>query len=234
MVPWLMTAKDNIEFNYALGGGSIMQLGTYNFGVIRMIFNDEPVECLSCETSIFGDGVHDKCDTNATATFRFPNGGIAEATTTLRGPLLWKPSEARVTMKESVVPDKTLPSGQEKTLTRQVTLHGYIHAIVWHRIDVNDTYVIRNQADRKPIKQWVESKSHKAYSYKEAGGDFAHAPGETWWMSYRYQLDDFVNRIKGRPTQFWVSREDSINQMRMIDMAYGKSDLGLRPTTSFR
>lgn len=234
MVPWFITAKDNIEFNYNLSGGSMMMLGTYNFGMLRLIFNDEPEECLSCDTSVFGDGVHDKCDYDFKAKFRFPKGGIGEATTSLRGPILWKPSEARVTTREVVVPDKTLPSTQEKVLTRQVTLHGFMHAFIWHRIDVKDSYVVLNKADRQPVKKWVESNSHKAYTYKEAGGAFAHLPGEDWWMSYRYQLEEFVNRVKGRPTQYWVSGEDSVNQMKMIDMAYEKSGLGLRPTSSFK
>lgn len=234
MIPWFLTSKDGTEFNYNLSGGSMMMMGTYNFGMLRMIFNDEPEECLTCDTSIFADGVHDKCDYDCNVTFRFPNGGIGEATTSLRGPIIWKPSEARVTMKQVIITDDVLPFTQEKVLTRQVTLHGFIHSIVWHRIDVNDSYMIRNKEDRQPIKKWVETKSHKAYSYKEAGGDFADLPGEDWWMSYRYQLEEFVNRIKGRETQYWVSKEDSINQMKMIDMAYEKSGLGLRPGSSFR
>ncbi|KAH8701827.1 putative oxidoreductase [Talaromyces proteolyticus] len=234
MVPWVITAKENIEFNYNLSGGSMMMLGTYNFGLLRMIFNDEPEKCLACDTSIFGDGIHDKCDYAFKAKFRFPNGGIAEAMTSLRGSLLWKPSEARVTTREIVIPDSTLPSTQEKLLTRQVTLHGFIHAFIWHRIDVKDSYVICNKANRQPIKTWVESKSHKAYTYKDAGGEFTSLPGEEWWMSYRYQLEEFVNRVKGRKTQYWVGGEDSFNQMKMIDMAYKKSGLGLRPTSSFR
>lgn len=234
MIPWLMTAKDNIEFNYSLSGGSMMMLGTYNFAMLRMIFNDEPEECLTCNTSLFGDGVHDKCDYAFKAQFRFPNGGIGEATNTMRGSILWKPSEARVTTREVVVPDEALPSTQEKVLTRQITLHGFMHAIVWHRIDVKDSYVIRNKADGRPVQKWVDSKSHKAYTYKEAGGEFASLPGEDWWMSYRYQLEEFVNRVKGRQTHYWVSGEDSINQMRMVDMAYERSGLGLRPTSSFR
>jgi predicted dehydrogenase len=233
MVPWLLTAKDNIEFNYSLSGGSMMQLGTYNFAMLRIIFNDEPEECLTCDTSIFGDGVHDKCDYDFKARFRFPNGGIGEAMTSLRGPILWKPSEARVTTREVLVFDNALPATQEKVLTRQVTLHGFIHACAWHRIDVEDSYVIRNKGDRLPVKKWVESKSHKAYTYKEASGEFANLPGEDWWMSYRYQLEEFVNRVKGRQTQFWVNGVDSVNQMKMIDMAYEKSGLGLRPTSSF-
>lgn len=234
MVPWLMTAKDNIEFNYKLSGGSMMMLGTYNFAMLRMIFGDEPEECLDCDVSLFGDGVHDKCDYAFKAKFRFPNGGIGEATTTMRGSVLWKPSEARVTTKEVAVVDGTLPVSQEKMMTRQVTIHGYMQSFIWHRIDVKDSYVIYNKLDRYPVRKWVENKSHKAYSYKEAGGKFADLPGENWWMSYRYQLEEFANRVKGRQTHYWVDGEDSLNQMKMIDMAYEKSGLGLRPTSSFR
>jgi hypothetical protein len=43
-----------------------------------------------------------------------------------------------------------------------------------------------------------------------------------------------VNKVKGRESQFWVTRQDSIGQMKMIDMAYEKSGLGLRPTSTFR
>ncbi|KAF3766650.1 oxidoreductase domain-containing protein [Cryphonectria parasitica EP155] len=233
MVPWWFVSKDDLEYNYNMGGGSIMALGTYNFALMRMIFGGEPEECLSCDTQVLGDGVHDRCDYTFKAQFRFPN-GIGEATTTIRGPILWKPSEARVTHKEVVVPDKTLLDTQEKVRTRQVTLHGCMHAVLWHRIDVKDSYVIRNKADGRPIRSWVESNSYKAYTHRDAGGEFADQAGEDWWMSYRYQLEAFVNRIKGRKTHYWVTGEDSVKQMRMVDMAYEKSGLGVRPTSSFR
>ncbi|TVY58513.1 putative oxidoreductase [Lachnellula cervina] len=234
MVPWLMVDKDNIGLNYSLGGGCMMMLGTYNFSLLRMIFNAAPEECLAADTHVHADGIHDKCDYDFTAKFRFPNGGIGEGTNTFQGSLIWKPSTARVTHKETIVLDESLPATEEKTLTREVTLHGFMNAVIWHRIDVKDSFVIRAKADGRPIKRWVESKSHKAYTYKEAGGEFADLPGEDWWMSFRYQLEEFVNKIKGRKTQFWIPGEDSIDQMKMVDMAYEKSGLGLRPTSTFR
>jgi hypothetical protein len=42
-----------------------------------------------------------------------------------------------------------------------------------------------------------------------------------------------VNRIKGRDTSHWVSQDDSIAQMKMMDMAYDKTSLPARPTSSF-
>lgn len=234
MVPAWMTGKDDIAFNYAMGGGSMMMMGTYSFGILRMIFgpNNEPEECTSCETQLFNDGVHDQCDTQSKATFRWPNGAVGEAEASLRGPAMWKPSEARVTHREVAVPDKTLPAGQEKYRTRIVTLHGFVHAVAWHRVDVTDSYVIREAKEGgNVVRQWTESSSHKAYSYEEAG---MPGVGEKWWMSYRYQLEEFVNKVKGRQTQYWVTGEDSINQMKMLDMAYLKSGLGLRPQSTYR
>lgn len=234
MIPAWGTAPDNIEFNYKLGGGSMMMLGTYNFAILRMIFGAEPSECLTCDTTGFNDGIHDKCDTAFTAKFQFPNGGIGEVKATMRGPYMWKPSEAKVTHREVVVPDSSLPTGQEKVRSRVVTMHGLLHAIVWHRIDVKDSYVIREINSRRPIKTWTESTSHKAYTFEEAGGKFTGLPGEPWWMSYRFQLEAFVNRIKGRKSQYWITGADSVNQMKMLDMAYNKSGLGLRPTSDYR
>jgi len=46
MVPWLMVGKDNIGLNYSLSGGCMMMLGGYNFNILRLIFDDEPEECL--------------------------------------------------------------------------------------------------------------------------------------------------------------------------------------------
>ncbi|TVY88445.1 hypothetical protein LAWI1_G005445, partial [Lachnellula willkommii] len=117
---------------------------------------------------------------------------------TFQGPLIWKPSMAKATHKEAIVLDASLPATEEKTLTREVTLHGFLNAIIWHRIDVTDCFVIRSKADGRPLERWVEWEAHKAYTYQEAGGEFADLPGGDWWMSFRYQLEEFANRIKGR------------------------------------
>ncbi|RYP23457.1 hypothetical protein DL767_008814 [Monosporascus sp. MG133] len=234
MIPWWATSKNGIHFNYKIAGGCIMSMGCYSFAVMRQAFGAEPLECLECTTNHYTDGIHDKCDWDFKAKFRFPNGGIGEATSTMRGPTVWKPSHVHVMTKQVRIPDKTLPGSQEKLRIREVTLHGYIQAIAWHRIDVRDSFEIRSKEDGSTIKKWRESKSHKAYSFKEAGDEFAGLPGEDWWTSYRYQLEEFVSRIKGRKTNSWISHEDSINNMKMVDMAYEKSGLGPRPSSTYR
>ncbi|KAI1350265.1 putative oxidoreductase [Xylaria sp. FL0043] len=233
MIPWWATSKEDIHFNYKLAGGSLMAMGCYSFAVMREVFGAEPTGCIDCTTHHYTDGIHDKCDWDFRAKFSFPNGGIGEATSTLRGPTAWKPSHVAVTTRPIRVADSTLPSDHQKLRTRKITLHGYIQAIAWHRIDVVDSFEIR-KGNGHIIKQWTEKKSHKAYTFNEAGGQFAGLPGEPWWMSYRYQLEQFVNRVKGRQTLAWISHEDSVNNMKMVDMAYEKSGLGPRPSGAFK
>ncbi|KAK9423367.1 putative Gfo/Idh/MocA-like oxidoreductase N-terminal domain-containing protein [Seiridium unicorne] len=108
-----------------------------------------------------------------------------------------------------------------------------LHPFVWHRLDVRDDFELRGK-DGKVLRKWTEKKSHKAYSFEEADREFADIPGEKWWMGYRYMLEEFVKRIKGRETQYWVVPEDSIASMKMIDMAYVKSGLGPRSSSKFQ
>lgn len=207
-----------------------MSLGTYNFSALRLIFDAEPDECLNCDARAFTEGVHDKCDYEFKAKFRFPNGGIGEVSSSMQGATIWKPTDVTVQTRELVISDDTLPESQEKVRSRELTLWGMMHGVVWHRIDIRDSFVIRNKDDQKIIRKWQENTSHKAYTFKEAGSEFESLPSEAYWMSFRHQLEQFVNRVQGRKTQHWVSGEDSIAQMKMIDMAYEKCGLGPRPT----
>ena len=123
-----MIAKDSIELNCKLGGGSMIMLGTFNLCIVCIISDLDTMKYLSCDTSVFGDRVDDQCDTDAKVPFRFHHGGTADATASLRGTHLWKCSKGRVTLKEIVVPGKNLPATKEKLRTLSGTLHGSIQA----------------------------------------------------------------------------------------------------------
>ena len=51
---------------------------------------------------------------------------------------------------------------------------------------------------------------------------FANGKGEDWWSTYRYQLEAFVDRVRGRDPQTWISGEDSIEQMAAVEKIYEK------------
>ncbi len=117
-------------------------------------------------------------------------------------------------------------------MTRKVTLRNFVISNLWHRIDVEDEWEMRRADDGATLRRWKTRESRKAYTFREAG---VEQPGERYWLSYRYQLEEFVNKIRGREgSGAWVDHESSIAQMRMIDMAYAKAGLPLRPTSSFQ
>lgn len=234
MIPWWMFKKDAIHYDYTMSGGTIMSMGCYGFAALRLAFGSFPEECTTCTVNVpYTDGNFDKVDWDFEAKFRFPGGGIGEARSTLSGRTFWKPSHCRVTHRKVPVANTRLPPGQTQYRERVVTMHGMLHPFVFHRIYVSDSYEIRDEASGRVIKKWTEKKTRTAYNYVEAGGEFAHLPGETWWMGYRYMVEEFVNRIRGRSTEFWIEPEDSIDSMQMIDMAYNKSGIGPRPTSAF-
>ncbi len=47
----------------------------------------------------------------------------------------------------------------------------------------------------------------------------------------RYQLEAFVDMVRGREPAHWVTLDSSIAQMETIDMVYEKSGLGKRLPT---
>lgn len=66
----------------------------------------------------------------------------------------------------------------------------------------------------------------KAYSPEARDG--LRGKGEDWWMTYRYQLEGFVDRVKGRnlsPETPWITKLDSIGNLHWIEKIYEKVGL---------
>jgi len=134
--------------------------------------------------------------------------------------------------KEIKLEDMTLPKGQTKWTRRKLSISNFLISSFWHRIDIVDEYTIRDETNEKDLKKWTVKQSKKVYTFKDANVD---QPSEPFWSSFRHQLEQFVNRVRGKQgSGLWVDQEDSIAQARMIDMAYEKSGLPLRPTSKFR
>ncbi|KAG1774875.1 NAD(P)-binding protein [Suillus placidus] len=65
------------------------------------------------------------------------------------------------------------------------------------------------------------------------GGVTRTEKAEEWWSTYRYQLEAFVDKIKGRTPQTWMSAEDSIANMEWVEKIYEESGLGSRPQSTY-
>lgn len=69
-----------------------------------------------------------------------------------------------------------------------------------------------------------------SYERMYGGGPLWGDRGKSSWSTYRYQLEAFVDKLRGRRPVWWIDGEDSIAQMKTIDEIYMKSGLPLRPT----
>lgn len=230
-LPSYIIPQGGIRFDYQLGGGNMLDLGTYPMNVLRQIMGVEPEECTSCRVKT-PPPPYELCDEVAEARFRFPGDRTGEAVMDVRAPLTTFPTfNVSVLHKEIPVTDPSLPKEQEKVQVRRISFNNFLMSSFWHQILIEDLFTIRDAKDHHVIKQWTTRSSKKIYTFHEAG---INQPGEPFWTSYRHQLEQFVNRIRGIEGSFlWVSGEDSIAQARMIDMAYAKSGLPLRPSRPF-
>ncbi|XXG97296.1 hypothetical protein Hte_003592 [Hypoxylon texense] len=232
-VPRWKFAADDIRYRYDLGGGALMDLGAYTASALARVFGAVAEECEECTTQ---SGTYDaRCDRLYKARYRFPGGVYGEMEGDLKAPLDHLSPDIFVTHRPVAVSSAEagvdVPEGQEVLRTRKIKFTTFVQPAFFHSIRVDDEFVLRKVGDASGhIKKWTNSKTIKAYSFHEANID---QPGEAHWPTYRYQLEQFVNKVRGREVQQWVDGADSINTMKMIDMAYNAAKLPLRPTSTY-
>lgn len=222
-------ALTDIRYNHELSGGAIMDIGSYGISALRSIFASEPEECTECETKTAGAPASHLCDSEYTAKLKFPNGGVGEIHGNYNSPWLkFRLPSIKVEHRETVVDDESLDPSHEKIVIRKVTFSGHMFATMHNRIDTEDNYQVRRKDNHQIIKKWTQKVQKGVHSFHEIN---INEPGEVYWKSYRYQLEQFVNKVRGRKADAaWVSAENSLAQMKAVDMVYQKSGLGLRPT----
>jgi predicted dehydrogenase len=233
-VPRFVIPNNDTKFIYDLAGGALMDLGTYPVFCLRECFGVEPEECIMAVPRLMPKGFDQKCDQAMIAQWRFPNGGIGSieadlVTCGVGGIPMMRFPRIEVVHKEKLADDETSRrTGEEHVVFRKVTYWNMLMPAAWHRIDVVDKHLIRSSADHKQLKSWTTKEFKKAYTWAEETGN----PSAENWTTYRHQLEQFVNKVKKRNgSGVWIDGEDSIKQMEMIDSAYKKAGLPLRPTS---
>lgn len=226
-----MIPREGIRFDFELGGGGMLDLGTYAMYALRGVMGTEPEECTECIVRV-PPPPYELCDEAAKATFLFPGGVVGEVEMDMRASITTFPLFIITVVHKEVPVEDTKPTpGQYIVRIRKLVLNNFLVSGFWHRITIEDEFIIR-KADGGVVKRWTEKRSKEVYTFNDIGID---QPSEPSWMSYRHQLEQFVNRIRGRRgSGLWVSGEDSLAQAKMIDMAYDKSGLPLRPTSKFQ
>lgn len=232
VIPSFIAKDDDIRFDYSLAGGSAMDVGTYTVMAVRKTLGVEPEECVEADLTPLPPP-RDKCDGMFRAQFRFPGDVIGEVEGGLRGSnfsLSWP----TLTVQHRAVPETGggEAEGTKVDRTRKVIFVNFMVSAVYHRIDIEDEFVVTKKDTGEEVRRYVKKETKKAYSFREMGVD---EPGEIYWPTYRYELEQFVNRVRGREGNgTFIEHENSMAQMRALDMIYEKSGLGLRPTSEYR
>ena len=223
---------DDIRFRYDLAGGCLMDFGYYNVQCLRQIFGTEPEECLRAD--LRRAPLDEKIDQAFSAAWRFPNGGIGSIESDLKFlggyPFPWltskipglKTPSCRVKHHKAPVVDEELPKDLAHTVVKTVIMWCMSFPSIWHRIDLILDHTLKNVSTGEVVKTWTEISYIKEYVGKV---------GDASWSTYRHQLEEFVNKVRGRKsTGMWIEAEDSIKQMEMIDGAYRKAGVPVRPS----
>ncbi|KAL9032035.1 MAG: hypothetical protein Q9180_006740, partial [Flavoplaca navasiana] len=113
--------------------------------------------------------------------------------------------------------------GMETATTKTVILWDVLAPSLWHRIDVVEDRELRSSATGEVNKRWTATRYVKQYAEDKFGADDS-------WTTYRYMLEQFVNKVRGRKIAVWVDGEDSIRQMEMMDGAYTKAAMKVKPS----
>ena len=227
--------KDDIRFQYDLAGGCCMDL-TYMFSAIAY-FAARDVSDPNLEFEV----VEAKARLNAND--KLVDEAIC-ATIRLKDPNPYDPSKEAAIVKCTLNADLAQPGlfgiipklwGGPPSITIQaegaeITYSNFMGAWTAHSITI--TPVTRHATNSSKILSQGKKKVLKQYK----GGPLwdnelsTEGGGEEWWTNYRWQLEAFARKIEqGEKYKGpWVSLEESIRIMEMIDKTYEKVGLPLR------
>ncbi|KAI0663895.1 NAD binding oxidoreductase [Cubamyces menziesii] len=197
--------RSDIRWQYALAGGSLMDM-TYVISSTRYYLNaNTPREVAEAKARASRDDP--RVDEAMEATLRFDlNGRMVESK------IYSDMARANVL---GVIPRVwEAPSIEIETEHAVIYYYNFMMPHLYHYIQIHD-------------KRTGQTHIEKHYS----GGPQWGQRGEAWWSTYRYQLEAFVDKTRGREPPHWITLESSIAQMETIDAIYEKSGLGKRLPT---
>ena len=46
-----------------------------------------------------------------------------------------------------------------------------------------------------------------------------------WWSTYRYQLEAFVDKVRGKHPLHWIQLDESVAELELIEQVYEKAGM---------
>ncbi|GAO46026.1 putative NAD binding Rossmann fold oxidoreductase [Saitoella complicata NRRL Y-17804] len=200
----------DIRWQYDLAGGSLMDM-TYAMSFTRFALKAHtPKEVLSAHARTAD---HDsKVDAAMTADLLFESGYGYDVVSKIYTDM------ARSSLL-SVIPRLwELPSIEVETEKSKIYFYNAMMPHIYHYISVTD-------------KATEKTEYHKYFTGGPQWSKTGRAT-QPYWSTYRYQLEAFVDKLRGREPAHWVTGEESIDEMKSIDSVYVRSGLPLRPTSA--
>ncbi|RDB27790.1 D-xylose 1-dehydrogenase (NADP(+)) 2 [Hypsizygus marmoreus] len=196
----------DVRWQYDLAGGSLMDM-TYVLSFTRYALKaDLPLEVISAKARPAKHDPRVDAAMDAKLLFKTIEGYDVHSTIYTDMDRAWK---------MGVIPRFwELPSIEVETEQAKIYFYNAMMPHVYHYISITD-------------KETGRTTYEKHYS----GGPQWLETGEAYWSTYRYQLEAFVDKVRGRQPAHWVTNRESILQMETIDEVYRKSGLPLRPTS---
>ncbi|KAG2155904.1 NAD(P)-binding protein [Suillus bovinus] len=195
----------NIRMNYDLGGGAMMDCGCYPLSCVRYLASANPSAVISATATRHPKDPRIDLGTTANLTFASSKPGEEPVKSTIRCSLAHPPRWGFIPRLPEIDVNVVCERGS-------IDMFNFVMPVIYHYITV------------KP--DGAAPRTEKAYTF-ESG------KGEDWWLTYRYQLEAFVDKVKGRTPQTWVNPEDSIANMEWIEKIYEESGLGSRPQSTY-
>ncbi|KAF5383625.1 hypothetical protein D9615_003556 [Tricholomella constricta] len=205
--------SNDIRYNYALGGGALMDMGCYTLDCIRYLSSSNPTSVLSANHDLHtpasaASSFKPDVDRSTTATLALPN----DATASLK-------CDLGIPFSYGIVPSVPQVRAIVTCEGGEIDMFNFVAPTLYHSIKVTTKGA-----------NGGKTRVEKVYTFAEGKME---GKGEAWWMTYRFQLEAFVDRVKGRTPQTWVEKEDSIANMHWIEQIYAKTGLGSRPKSEF-
>ncbi|KAF6764091.1 NAD(P)-binding protein [Ephemerocybe angulata] len=206
-------SADDIRYNYSLGGGCLMDMGCYPMNCVRYLTSSNPASILDVSHELFQppnspSDYASNVDKKTVASFAMPNDVTAKITCNFEDP-----------PRLGFIPRLPVLNVAIECEGGKTDLYNFIGPSWFHTITVTP----RSGRARK----------EKAYVFSGSDGVGGGQRGEVWWETYRYQLEAFVDRVKGREVRTWVDKEDSVANMDWIEKVYAVSGLGSRPKSTY-
>ncbi|KAI9459028.1 NAD-P-binding protein [Russula earlei] len=193
------------RMEYGLGGGAMMDLGCYAVSMSRYLAGADPTKVISAKADIHPK--YPQVDIATTATLAFS--GSRGSTGPAEGLTATLNAHFRLPARWGFLPQLPKMFVRVSGTRGTVELYNFPGPWIYHYISVESS-----EQEGGPLRKRTE----KRY-------------GNLGWTTYRYQLEAFIDKLRGRNPEHWYDGQDSIANMQWIDAIYTETGLGPRPAS---